>query len=74
MSNIILYSKEQCPGCVQVKDFLNLNGMEYTVRDVVKEPQARLALMQAGFMSVPVADIDGIMFVGPESIIKKLSE
>jgi len=74
LSNIVLFSKDACPGCATVKDFLKNQGHSYALKDVGKDPMARIGLMENGFMSVPVAQIDGEFFAGPESIIKRLKE
>jgi len=56
---VILYTTLQCPMCKEVKRFLDDLGIQY------EERNARLYakyLLSKGFMSVPLVEIDGIIY------------
>lgn len=63
-SEVIVYSMEGCPPCRMVKDLLTRMGVEYTVKDVTRDPQARQEFLSRGFRGTPVTVIDGEAIVG----------
>jgi glutaredoxin len=50
--------------CSTVKEFLSKKGVNYTERDVSKEPEAINELKKLGVMTTPVTVIDGEVVVG----------
>jgi glutaredoxin-like YruB-family protein len=67
MATTIVYSTDACPWCTVAKDFLKENNIEFEVKNVAEDDQARAELLQkSGQMGVPVLDIDGTIIVGFE--------
>lgn len=60
---MILYTKTVCPKCMLVKSELNMAGLEgqYEIINIDKDEQAKEKIINAGFMSVPILEIDGEM-------------
>ncbi|MFH0737204.1 MAG: glutaredoxin family protein [Candidatus Micrarchaeota archaeon] len=73
MAKVIVYTKDDCPWCVKVEDFLKLNKIDFEERnaqksmDYAKEVQAK-----TGGFGVPVTEIDGTIIIGFN--MKKLKE
>lgn len=42
-----IYGKQDCPYCVHAKDHLDRVGKEYVYHDVMEDPNARSALLEA---------------------------
>ena len=58
--NIVLYSAELCSDCQLLKQFMERHGLEYTLRDIRKNPEhARELEEQTGKLGVPYLIIDG---------------
>ena len=65
--DIILYTKvENWPDCIQAKEFLIANNIDYTVKDVVENREFMMELVNKHrLMSVPVLVVkDGDPIVG----------
>ncbi|MHC4740540.1 MAG: glutaredoxin family protein [Planctomycetota bacterium] len=76
MAKTIVYSTDACPWCTVAKDFLNEHDVEFEVRNVAEDEDARDELLQkSGQLGVPVLDIDGEIIVGfdKEAISRALS-
>lgn len=60
---MILYTKTVCPKCMLVKSELNVAGLEgkYEIINIDKDEQAKEKIINAGFMSVPILEINGEM-------------
>lgn len=57
---IILYSAELCGDCQNLKAFMDKHGIEYTVRDIKKNPECAEELeAKTGKLGVPYLVIDG---------------
>ncbi|RLC74795.1 MAG: NrdH-redoxin [Chloroflexi bacterium] len=56
---IILYTTPQCPMCKQVKKFLDDLRIQYEERNA--QVYANY-LLSKGFMSVPLVEIDGVIY------------
>jgi len=70
---IIVYSLKACPWCIKVKQFLNLNRVEFEERDVSEnEEYAKELTEKSNQRSVPVIDIDGKIIIGSDE--EKLKE
>lgn len=49
---------------MQVVEFLSQRGVQFTQKDVRKDPQALQELIDGGFTATPVTMIDGTAVVG----------
>lgn len=62
---IIVYSTSTCPFCIQVKDFLKENKIEFEDIDISQNTEAAKEIAEkSGQMGVPVIDIDGQLVIG----------
>jgi glutaredoxin len=50
---ITVYSKNNCPFCVQAKQLLESKGVSYTEVNIEQDPDARQMLVDQGLRSVP---------------------
>jgi glutaredoxin 3 len=60
---ITIYSKNDCPYCVQAKKLLELKGIEYTEIRVDEVPEAREFIVNEGHRTVPQIYRDGKLLV-----------
>jgi glutaredoxin-like protein NrdH len=49
-----VYTKPACVQCEQTKKLLDRNGVEYSVVDITKDPEAYDKIVAMGFMAAPV--------------------
>lgn len=64
-SQVTVYSAVWCAFCHASKDYLDKLGVEYTDKDVDKDPSAGLeAVDKSGQRGIPVIDIAGEIIVG----------
>ncbi len=64
---VIVYTLKTCPWCIKVKEFLNLNKIEFEERDISKnEEYAKELTEKSNQRSVPVIDIDGKIIIGSD--------
>jgi glutaredoxin-like YruB-family protein len=62
---IIVYSTENCPFCVDAKDFLKKNKIAFKDINVNKDRKAAREMIQkSGQTGVPVIDVDGEIIIG----------
>lgn len=54
----LIYSKSNCPKCVELKQYLVKKGLEYTDVDVEKVPSAKDVLIKGGYRTVPQVFIE----------------
>jgi glutaredoxin len=73
MPDVIVYSKDDCPWCVKVKDFLKQNNVGFEERPVEGNPAyvSEVFSKSKGY-SLPVTDAKGTIIVGFNA--KKLKE
>lgn len=76
MAEIFLYSTSSCPYCVMAKEYFESNNIEYTLKDVENDLEARKEFVSKGHTGVPVIVIDGEEILGfdkarIESILSK---
>ena len=70
-----LYSKNNCPFCVQAKNLLTLKGIEYEEIKIDENPEAREFVLSEGHRTVPQIYKDGVLFVqGGYQGLSKLTE
>jgi glutaredoxin 3 len=72
---LTVYSKANCPFCVQAKNLLTLKGIEYDEVRIDLEPEAREFVLSEGHRTVPQIYKDGKVFVeGGFQGLSKLTE
>ena len=64
MKKVEVFSSNTCKNCVDLKNYLKANNIEYTEYNISKDQEARKNLIQLGYMSVPVTLIDGEHVLG----------
>lgn len=64
MKNVVVYTSSTCPYCTLATEYLDEKGVEYSVKNVQKDTDARKELMDMGHMGVPVVLIDEEQIVG----------
>jgi glutaredoxin 3 len=70
-----VYSKDNCPFCLQAKAFLEKKGIDFEEVRVDQNPQAREFIVNAGHRTVPQIYQDGKLFVeGGFQGLSKLTE
>ena len=72
---LTVYSKNNCPFCVQAKNLLQLKGIEYEEIKIDEVPEAREFVLSEGHRTVPQIYKDGTLFVqGGYQGLSKLTE
>ncbi len=65
IKSVKVYSTSTCPWCIQVKQFLKENNIEFQNLDVSGDQLAADEMMaKTGQMGVPVLDIGGEIIIG----------
>lgn len=65
MPEVKLYSTPTCPYCRMAKDFLEKEGVEFTVVDVSEDEEAAREMVEkSGQMGVPVMEVEKTIVVG----------
>jgi glutaredoxin-like YruB-family protein len=65
MAKVKVYSTENCPFCVDAKDFLKKNRIKFEDINVNKDKKAAVEMIQkSGQTGVPVIDVDGEIIIG----------
>jgi len=65
MKKVIVYSTDNCPWCVKVKDFLKQNKVRFEERNAQENRQYALEVQQkSGGVAVPVTDVEGMIIIG----------
>ena len=60
---LTVYSKNNCPFCVQAKNLLQLKGIEYEEIKIDEVTEAREFVLAEGHRTVPQIYKDGVLFV-----------
>lgn len=60
MVKVKVYSKENCPWCVKLKEWMDKNEIIYEEIDIEERPGAREYLRNLGLKTVPQVFIDGV--------------
>jgi glutaredoxin 3 len=73
---VTVYSKNNCPFCVQAKNLLKLKGVEYTEVKIDEDSSAKDFILSEGHRTVPQLYKDGKLLVegGYQGLAKKDSE
>ena len=69
-----LYTKTICPKCLWVKSELDAANLEVEVINIDQDENAKQKVIDAGFLSVPLFEINGEFIAEPTSIIDRISE
>ncbi len=65
MPEVKLYSTPTCPYCRMAKDFLEKEGVTFSVIDVSEDVKAAQEMVdKSGQMGVPVLEVDNTVIVG----------
>jgi glutaredoxin-like YruB-family protein len=64
MNKVEIFSSDTCKYCVELKDYLKENNVEYIEYNISKDEEARRNLIKLGYMSVPVTLINGNHVLG----------
>ncbi|MGL4797159.1 MAG: glutaredoxin family protein [Paraclostridium sp.] len=54
MNRVEVFSSDTCKYCVELKEYLKDNQIEYIDYNISKNEEARKRLIKLGYMSVPV--------------------
>jgi len=69
---VTVYTTTTCSYCNIVKDFLSKNEVEYETKNISIDKNARVELIQKGYISVPITDIHGTIVEGID--LEKMSQ
>lgn len=69
-----LYTKSVCPKCMVIKSELANRGIMFDVLNIEQNESARNKVIDAGFMSVPILEVDGELIGSLPAIMEKLEE
>ncbi|MDN4495259.1 glutaredoxin family protein [Ureibacillus aquaedulcis] len=67
-----LYTKTICPKCMWVKSELQRAGLEVEVVNIDENEQAKQTIIDAGFLTVPVLEIDGQLMGDVQEIVSHI--
>lgn len=71
---ITLYSKPNCPHCVQAKSFFDSHGIAYTPVDITADAAAREFVIGRGHKTVPQIYVgESLLVEGGNAGLQKLS-
>ncbi len=76
MIQVIVYSTDNCPSCVKLKEFLSLKGISFQEINVTELPLVREELSKrSGQRGSPMVEINGELIVGfnPVKLSKMLN-
>lgn len=72
---LTVYSKNNCPFCVQAKNLLKLKNIAFEEINIEQDPSARQFVLEQGHRTVPQIYKDGKLFVeGGFQGLSKLTE
>ena len=60
---LTIYSKTQCPHCVNAKNFLKAKNIEFEEKNIETDPDAHEFLVEHGHRSVPQIYLGNRLFV-----------
>lgn len=64
MNDIIVYTKNNCPHCLQVKSFLNEKGVSFEERNTDENDEFAKQVWEMGIRAVPVTLIGDVRILG----------
>lgn len=70
---ITVYSKNNCPFCVQAKNLLRMKGIDYQEVKIDEDQQAKDFVLEQGHRTVPQIYKDGALLVegGYQGLVKQ---
>ncbi|MCH7321966.1 glutathione S-transferase N-terminal domain-containing protein [Solibacillus sp. MA9] len=69
-----LYTKTICPKCLWVKSELEAANLQVEVINIDHDENAKQTVVDAGFLAVPVLEVNGEWFAEPSSIMDRIAE
>ncbi len=67
-----LYTKTICPKCLWVKSELQRAGLETEIVNIDHDEQAKQTIIDAGFLSVPVLEVDETFIGDVQEIVSRI--
>lgn len=67
-----LYTKTICPKCLWVKSELQRVGLEAEVINIDQDKQAMQMLIEAGFLTVPVFELEGKLISDVKEVVSQI--
>lgn len=67
-----LYTKTICPKCLWVKSELQNAGLEADIINIDHDEQAKQKIIEAGFLSVPVLEVEGKLIGDVKEVISQI--
>lgn len=67
-----LYTKTVCPKCLWVKSELQQNGVEAEIINIDHNVEAKQKIVDGGFLSVPVLEMNGEFIGDVKEIISRI--
>ncbi|GED62045.1 glutaredoxin [Lysinibacillus sp. FSL R5-0849] len=67
-----LYTKTICPKCLWVKSELQRAGLEAEIVNIDHDEQAKKTIIDAGFLSVPVLEVDETFIGEVQEIVSRI--
>ncbi|MFJ7918647.1 glutaredoxin family protein [Lysinibacillus fusiformis] len=67
-----LYTKTICPKCLWVKSELQRAGLEAEIVNIDHDEQAKQTIIDAGFLSVPVLEVDETFVGDVQEIVSRI--
>ena len=57
MTEVVIYTSDDCGSCKAVKDELNASNIDYYEKNISKNPEFRDELVEMGYSMIPVTVI-----------------
>lgn len=75
MKKVVIYNSDTCSFCREAEAYMKEHGVEYEGKNI-KIPEFRKELMDMGYRSVPMIQIDGENILGFDALLiaEKLKE
>lgn len=67
-----LFTKTICPTCIWIKSEIQRAGIKVDVLNIDQNDQAKQMVLHAGFLSVPVLEVDGKFTSDAKEIISQI--
>jgi glutaredoxin-like protein NrdH len=61
---VTVFTKPGCPPCDATKSKLDKHGVEYKVRDVTTDPEAKARVQELGYLGTPVVECGDVHWQG----------
>lgn len=69
---VIVYSSPSCTQCAAAKDTLKIENISYNEIDITTNNEARNKLIESGYMSLPVFEVDGELVSNVEDVLNSI--